>query len=50
MTIIAEIKEEVCEDCGGTGEATKMERVYANEPHMADVGTEPCHCQKRSED
>lgn len=32
----------VCRTCGGTGEVSSMERVYANEPHMADVGTQPC--------
>lgn len=41
--------EEVCADCLGTGEVTTIERVYAGEPHMADVGTAPCHCQKREE-
>lgn len=31
-----------CQECGGTGEVSTMERVYNNEPHMADVGTAPC--------
>lgn len=34
--------EEVCAECGGTGEVTTMERVYANEPHTAPIGTAPC--------
>lgn len=34
--------EPVCETCGGTGEVSQMERVYPNEPHMADVGTADC--------
>lgn len=34
--------EEVCETCGGTGEVSSMEAVYPGEPHMADVGTQPC--------
>jgi len=34
--------EEVCETCGGTGEVSAMEAVYPGEPHMADVGTQPC--------
>jgi len=43
--------EEVCADCGGTGEVTTMERVYPNEPHMAPIGTMNCHCQiKENED
>lgn len=37
--------EDVCLDCGGTGEVTTMERVYPNEPHMAPIGTMKCHCQ-----
>ena len=37
--------EEVCMHCYGTGEITTMERVYPNEPHMADIGTRKCHCQ-----
>ena len=44
-------EEEVCETCGGTGEVTTKERVYANEPHMADIGSEPCpDCQNREQD
>lgn len=39
-----------CQTCGGMGEVACMERVYPNEPHMADVGSEPCpECCKRSE-
>lgn len=33
-----------CIYCGGTGEVSTMEAVYANEPHMADVGSAPCEC------
>jgi len=44
-------KEEVCETCGGTGEVSVMERVYAGEPHMADVGTARCpDCNLPDED
>lgn len=39
-----------CEDCQDTGEVSCMEVVYPGEPHMADVGTRPCHCQARDED
>lgn len=38
-------KEIVCEICGGTGEVSTMEPVWAGEPHMADIGTEKCVCQ-----
>lgn len=31
-----------CQTCDGTGEVSKMGPVYAGEPHMADVDTEPC--------
>lgn len=37
--------EEVCELCHGTGEVTVDEQVYANEPHMAPIGTQKCICQ-----
>jgi hypothetical protein len=33
-----------CPYCGGTGEISTMERVYADEPHMAMIGSHPCHC------
>jgi hypothetical protein len=33
-----------CEECGGTGEVRTMEQVYPNEPHMADIGSQPCIC------
>lgn len=37
----------LCRTCGGTGEVSKMEQVYAGEPHMADIGTESCpDCKK----
>lgn len=36
------IEEEKCEECGGTGEVSVMERVYPNEPHMAPIGSEVC--------
>ncbi len=45
-----EYHEDVCPDCGGTGEVTTMDRVYLGEPHMAPVGTEKCHCQIRDEE
>jgi hypothetical protein len=31
-----------CQRCGGMGEIPAMGRVYPNEPHMADVDSEPC--------
>ncbi len=34
--------EDVCSDCGGTGEVSVMEPVYPGEPHMADIGRAPC--------
>lgn len=42
--------ESVCEECGGTGEVRTMEPVYpdAGSP-MADIGTRPCICRKKSE-
>lgn len=42
--------EEVCADCGGTGEVDTMEQVYANEPHMAPIGTRKCICRLQSND
>ncbi len=40
----------VCQTCGGSGEVRTMERVYAGEPHMADIGTEKCpDCNKKHE-
>ncbi len=43
--------EEVCETCGGTGEVSVMEHVYAGEPHMADIGTARCpDCNLPDED
>lgn len=51
IEFLIDAKEEECETCGGTGEVSCMERVYPNEPHMADIGTEPCpDCQSRDED
>ena len=48
---LIDVKEvEECEDCGGTGEVTTMERVYPGEEHMAPIGVEPCHCQDKDED
>ena len=35
-------EDEVCPTCGGTGEVSAMEQVYPGEPHMADIGTQPC--------
>lgn len=37
--------EDWCLDCEGTGEVSRMEAVYPGEPHMADIGTQKCHCQ-----
>jgi hypothetical protein len=42
--------EDVCELCYGTGETTEMEQVYANEPHMAPIGTRKCVCQIKEDD
>lgn len=41
--------EDVCEYCGGTGEITTMESVYAGEPHQAPIGTQTCICQLEEE-
>ena len=45
---MSESEDEVCPDCGGTGEVTTMEPVYpdAGSP-MAPIGTATCHCRKR---
>ena len=40
-----EWQSDICEYCGGIGELSSMMTVYAGEPHMADIGTEPCICQ-----
>lgn len=37
--------ERVCEFCLGTGEVSEYEKVYANEPHTALLGTRKCICQ-----
>lgn len=42
--------EEVCEFCGGTGEVTTMEQVYAGEPHMAPIGTATCSCRLQAKE
>ena len=48
--VIEDIDEE-CPTCGGTGEVGRMEAVYPGEPHMADVGTQPCpDCQSNEPD
>lgn len=40
-----------CTTCMDTGEVSRLERVYPNEPHMADVGTGPCpDCQNQEPD
>lgn len=31
-----------CQTCGGDGFVRVMAPVHPGEPHMADVGTEPC--------
>lgn len=51
IEFLIDAKEDECETCGGTGEVSTMERVYANEPHMADVGTGPCpDCRDQGDD
>lgn len=41
-----ECEDRPCETCDGTGEVSSMEQVYPGEPHMADIGTQPCpDCQ-----
>jgi DnaJ-class molecular chaperone len=42
MTQEGKEKEKVCETCGGEGVISKMEAVYPGEPHMADIGEQPC--------
>lgn len=42
--------EDVCAECGGTGEVSVMEAVYPGEPHMADIGTQKCPCQRRDQE
>ena len=39
-----------CIECGGTGEVPRMEQVYPNEPHMADIGSQPCICTLLEDD
>lgn len=43
--------EEVCEECGGSGEVATMEPVYpeAGSP-LADIGTRKCHCKIKEEE
>jgi hypothetical protein len=43
--MIKEALEPTCDICGGTGEVTTMEQVYAGEPHMAPIGTKKCICR-----
>lgn len=44
-------KDLECDECGGTGDVSTMEQVYAGEPHMADIGTAPCpKCKGRNEE
>lgn len=58
LTAIEAVTEEflrdyppVCRTCGGSGEVRSMEQVYPGEPHMADVGTEPCpDCNVKNKD
>lgn len=50
-TTLKERFENECDECGGTGEVTTMEQVYANEPHMAPIGTRPCpKCRSKKEE
>lgn len=37
--------EDWCDECGGVGEVTTQEPVYAGEPHTANIGTRKCHCK-----
>ena len=38
-----ELKEaKKCKECNGIGEVSTMEKVWANEPHMAPVGSAVC--------
>lgn len=39
-----------CDICEDTGETTVMERVYANEPHEAPIGTQTCICRLHEDD
>jgi RecJ-like exonuclease len=51
ITFMSTEEEEVCPECQGTGEVHVLSKVYANEPHVADLGdTVPCHCQDREEE
>lgn len=45
-----DLEDEVCEFCGGTGEITVDEQVYAGEPHYAPIGTRKCICQIEEHD
>ena len=36
------VDQEICKTCGGDRVVSKMEQVYAGEPHMAPIGEEPC--------
>lgn len=42
--------EEICNTCKGTRLVSAMERVYPGEPHMADIGEQPCPDCREEED
>ena len=45
------MEEKICEECGGTGEVTTMEEVYAGEQgHKAPIGTQKCPFHEKEPD
>lgn len=39
-----------CQTCGGEGRIPKYEQVWSGEPHMADIGSQPCpNCQREDD-
>lgn len=46
-----ESENDVCQTCNGEGVVSAPDYVYANEPHVADVGSAPCpDCTNRDEE
>jgi hypothetical protein len=39
---LSAFKKEVCKTCDGTKKIDAMDYVYANEPHQAPIGSQPC--------
>jgi hypothetical protein len=39
-----------CSNCMETGFVTTFERVSQEDPHIAPVGEQKCHCQNKEED